>query len=104
MNNEFALGGREIKGLLCMAILPKLFFSLLPDGVGAVGTAVWYTQLLSFGISLLFFFAMLHLMKMYPAKTLPEIFQSVLGKGVGISLGTLFYLYFVAYTADQVGS
>ena len=93
MENECVLGGREITGLLCMAILPKLFFSLLPDGVGAVGTAVWYTQLLSWGISLLFFFAMLHLMHLYPGQTLPEIFQSVLGKGAGIALGTLFYLY-----------
>ncbi len=103
MNNECSFGGREIKGLLCMAILPKLFFSLLPDGVGAVGTAVWYTQLLSFGVSLLFFLAMMHLMKLYPNETLPEIFQSVLGKGFGTGLGTLFYLYFVAYTSDHLG-
>ncbi|MBE7042483.1 MAG: hypothetical protein E7399_03200, partial [Ruminococcaceae bacterium] len=103
MKNDRALGGREITGLLCMAILPKLFFSLLPDGVGAVGTAVWYTQLLSWGISLLFFFAILHLMKLYPGQTLPEIFQSVLGRGLGIVLGTFFYLYFVAYTADHLG-
>ncbi len=103
MNHKCSFGGREIKGLLCMAILPKLFFSLLPDGVGAMGTAVWYTQLLSFGLSLLFLFAMLHLMKLYPGQTLPQIFQSVLGKGFGILLGTLFYLYFIAYTADHLG-
>lgn len=103
MTNHPTLGGRELQGLLCMAILPKLFFSLLPDMVGAVGTAVWYTHLVSWGISLGVLFALLHLQRLYPGETLPEIFQSVLGKVPGILVGNLFYLYFIAYTADNLG-
>lgn len=103
MKDQVRLGSHEIKGLLGMAILPKLFFSLLPDAVAATGSAVWYAQIGAWVISLGFFFLMMHLIKLYPDQNLMEIFQSVLGKVPGMILGVLFYLYFVTYTADLLG-
>ncbi len=103
MNNKGISSPKEWKSLLCMAILPKLFFSFLPDSVGAAGTAVWYTNLCSALACVGFFFFIIFFMKQYPNQTLPEIFQSVLGTFLGKAMGTLFYLYFVAYTADLLG-
>lgn len=103
MNQNDVITSKEWKSLLCMAILPKLFFSFLPDSVGAAGTAVWYTNLCSALICIVFFLLMRSFMKQYPGKTLPEIFQLVLGTFLGKGAGTLFYLYFVAYTADLLG-
>ncbi len=103
MKDHVRLGSHELKGLLGMAVLPKLFFSLLPDAVAAAGSAVWYVQIASWFLSIGFFFLMMHLMKLYPEQNLMEIFQSVLGRIPGIILGLLFYLYFVTYTADLLG-
>lgn len=101
--NDVLLGSKERKALLLMAILPKLFFSLLPDAVAAVGSAAWYAQIAAWAVVMGFAWILFHMLSMYPGQTLPEIFQTVLGKIPGRGLGFLFYLYFVAYTADFLG-
>ena len=103
MKDCVRLGSKELMALLGMAILPKLFFSLLPDAVAAAGSAVWYAQIGAWLISIGFVCLLTHLMSLYPGQDLMEIFQSALGKFFGIILGLLFYLYFVVYTADLLG-
>lgn len=103
MNSEYCPGSREVIGMICAAVLPWNFSSVFSDGIAFLGTSLWYTQLASFLICLLFLWMMFHLMKRYPEQTLPEIFQSVLGVFAGKMLGVIFYFYITACTADRLG-
>lgn len=103
MNSEFCPGSREIIGMICAAVLPWNFSSVFSDGTAFLGTSLWYTQLASWLVCLLFLWMMFRLMKRYPEQTLPEIFQSVLGVFFGKLFGVIFYFYFTACTADRLG-
>ena len=102
MNRSVELGWKETISITSIAIITKMFYTILPDTIRLEGSAAWYSSALSCLFAGVFFYIILNLFRMYDGKNIIEIFQEVLGRIAGGVLGFLFYLYFLMYIAINV--
>ena len=102
MNRSVELGWKETISITSIAIITKMFYTILPDTIRLEGSAAWYASALSCLFAGVFFYIILNLFRMYEGKNIIEIFQEVIGRIAGGVLGFLFYLYFLLYIAINV--
>lgn len=74
-------------------IVSKIQFTSIPVVVKQVGTAAWYTTLVSCVTTIIFFLLLCMLMNRFPGKNLVKIYEAVLGK----IPGKIFCIFFSGY-------
>ncbi len=99
MLKEGKIGLAEAVSITTLLIITKIFYSSTAVVVKKTGTAAWYMTIISFLTSMLLFTLVYILMKRFPGKNIIEIFQIVLGRFIGKSLGLGFSAFILYYSA-----
>ncbi len=102
MIKEGRIGTREAVFLTILVLISKAFYTSVEIIVSQVGTAAWYTTLISCATTLVFFMFLYLLMKRFPGKDLIEIFDHVTGKIIGKALTLVFVIYFIYYSGSNL--
>ena len=99
---EGNIGLKEAIALTTLVIASKILYTSPSAVINSTGTAGWYTTIISFLISLFFFFILSLLMDRFPGKNLIEIFEVVFGKIIGKFFNLLFCCYVIYYSSMGV--
>ncbi len=101
MIKEGKFGVQETTCLLTLIMCDKLFFSSPAFLTRLVGTAVWYTTLIS-NITAIFAFIFIYLLlKRFPGKNIVEIFDLSMGRFFGFLFSFAFMMFFL-YNASLI--
>lgn len=95
MLKEGKFGVTEAVCFITITITTKIFFTSPAVLVEHVGTAVWYATLVSAGSALIGFAFLYLLLKRFPNKNLPEIFDNSMGRIAGFSFSFIFVILLV---------
>lgn len=92
------------EGTLFMTIIifSKILYTSPAVVVKQVGTACWYSTLISCATAIILFLLVCVLLNRFPGKNLEKIFEAVLGKVLGKICGLLFSLYILFYAASNL--
>jgi len=90
MLKEGKFGVTEAVCLVTITCSVKIFFSSPALLISQVGTAAWYVTLISAVTALVGFSFLYLLLKRFPGKALPEIFDLSMGRAAGLFLSFLF--------------
>jgi spore germination protein (amino acid permease) len=85
---------------ITLLIMSKILYTSPSVLVKSVGTAAWYSTIISCIVSIIFFLLLCILMKRFPGKNLIEVFEAVLGELIGKSSGVIFSGFLIYYTAS----
>ncbi|HEY9061445.1 MAG TPA: GerAB/ArcD/ProY family transporter [Pseudobacteroides sp.] len=102
MNSEGKIGVFEAVCLTTLIMTNKVFFTSIAFIVQMTGTSAWYTTLVSCAASLIFFYFLYLLLKRFPGKDIPQIYEAVLGKVAGKFLVFLFCVFAVYYSGSTL--
>ncbi len=102
MNSEGKIGVFEAVCLTTLIMTNKVFFTSIAFIVQMTGTAAWYTTLVSCAVSLIFFYFLYLLLKRFPGKDIPQIYETVFGKVVGKLLVFMFCVFAVYYSGSTL--
>ena len=95
MIKEGKIDTREAIAISIIVLITKVFYTNPSTVIKACGTAGWYVTLLSVAMSLLLFLLVYMLLKRFPGKDLPQIFDAVFGKVLGKFLSLIYIAYFI---------
>ena len=100
MIKEGNFGPSEATILITISIVIKVFFTSPVALFNAVGTAGWYTTIISGLVAMVGFTFIYSLLKRFPGKDLVDIYKESFGKILGFIITFLFslFLFFVAET------
>jgi spore germination protein (amino acid permease) len=96
MLKEGKFGVTEAVCLVTITCTVKVFFTSPTVLVRHVGTAAWYTTIISAATALIGFAFVYQLLKRFPGKNLPEIYDLSMGRAVGIVFSVLTAALFMA--------
>ncbi|PYG87399.1 spore germination protein (amino acid permease) [Ruminiclostridium sufflavum DSM 19573] len=102
MSSEGQIGLFEAICISSFIITTKIFYTSTSFIVKEVGTASWYTTLLSCAVSLFFFFLIYLLMKRFEGNNIVEIYELVLGKFLGKLISICFCAYGIFYAGSTL--
>jgi spore germination protein (amino acid permease) len=100
MNSEGRIGIFEAVCLTTLIMTNKVFFTSISFIVQKTGTSAWYTTLISCAFSLIFLYFIYLLLRRFPGKDIPQIYEAVLGKVVGKFLVLLFNIFAIYYSGS----
>lgn len=102
MINEGKFGSVEAISLASIMIITKVFYTSPATLVQKEGTAVWYGSLISCIVTLISFYFFYILMKRFPSKNIIQIFDVILGRFLGKTLGLFYAVFSVYYCASNL--
>ncbi|HEX9062440.1 MAG TPA: GerAB/ArcD/ProY family transporter, partial [Clostridia bacterium] len=102
MIKEGNFGIFEAVCLTTLVLSTKNFYTSIRVLIKLTSTAAWYATLLSCTCSIVMFLFVYLLMKRFPGKDLPQVFEAVTGKVIGKILSLIFCAYFIYYCGSNL--
>lgn len=102
MNSEGNIGTFEAICLTTLILTNKVFFTSIAFIVQKTGTAAWYATLISCAVTLILFFFLYLLLRRFPGKDIPQIYELVLGKVVGKLVVFIFCILAIYYSGSNL--
>ncbi len=91
MIKEGKIGVQEAISLITITICVKFYFTSLAFVVRLVGTAAWYSTLVSAAVAIFGFIGMHSLLKRFPGKDIIEAFELSLGRMLGFIFSLVLF-------------
>lgn len=102
MIKEGKIGLQEAVCLITITVSTKAFFTSPAFLANLVGTASWYTTLLSAATAAIGFTFVYFLVKRFPKKNIVEIFEETLGRFLGFVFSFSFFAFFFFLSAIEL--
>lgn len=99
MNSQGHFGLFETTALTTLVIVSKVLYTSLAIIVRGEGTAAWCGTLISCIVSIAFFLIIYLLIKRFPGMNIVEIYEAVMGKVIGKTIGLFWSCYLIFYAA-----